>query len=191
MPAQSGGSGAYHTSGSRGKGTVRKKTESMALMAIMLALMLVLGFVESMIPLGVGIPGIKLGLANGVLLFALYMLGTKEAIVLMVLKVTVPLLYIPSYLQTIMYSAAGSILSMAAMLLLIRIRGISILGVSVSGAVMHNVGQVLMAMLILQTGSLLYYLSVLLVVGVITGILTGTAAKFVMQSMKNTGRRPD
>lgn len=170
---------------------MRKKTESMALMAIMLALMLVLGFIESMIPLGVGIPGIKLGLANGVLLFALYMLGTKEAIVLMVLKVTVPLLYIPSYLQTIMYSAAGSILSMAAMLLLIRIRGISILGVSVSGAVMHNVGQVLMAMLILQTGSLLYYLSVLLVVGVITGILTGTAARLIMKSLKKPGRRLD
>jgi heptaprenyl diphosphate synthase len=66
---------------------VRKRTENMALMAIMLALMLVLGFIESLIPLGVGIPGIKLGLANGVLLFALYMLGTKEALVLMVLKV--------------------------------------------------------------------------------------------------------
>jgi heptaprenyl diphosphate synthase len=80
---------------------------------------------------------------------------------------------------------------MAVMLLVKRIRGISILGVSIAGAVMHNVGQVLMAMLVLQTGSLLYYLSVLLVVGVITGILTGTAAKLVMQSMKKNGRRPD
>jgi heptaprenyl diphosphate synthase len=170
---------------------VKKRTEQTALLAVLLALVLVLGFIESLIPLGVGIPGIKLGLANGVLLFALYMLGTKEAIILMVLKITVPLLYIPSYLQTIMYSAAGSLLSMAAMLLVKRIRGISILGVSISGAVMHNVGQVLMAMLILQTGSLLYYLSVLLVVGVITGILTGTAAKLVMQSFKKPGRRPD
>jgi heptaprenyl diphosphate synthase len=170
---------------------VKKRTEQTALLAVLLALVLVLWFIESLIPLGVGIPGIKLGLANGVLLFALYMLGTKEAIILMVLKVTVPLLYIPSYLQTIMYSAAGSLLSMVVMLPVKRIRGISILGVSIAGAVMHNVGQVLMAMLILQTGSLLYYLSVLLVVGVITGILTGTAAKLVMQSMKKNGRRPD
>lgn len=169
---------------------MKKGTERMAMMAVLLALMLVLGYIESLIPLGVGIPGIKLGLANGVLLFALYMLGTKEALLLMVLKVMVPLLYIPSYLQTIMYSAAGSVLSMAAMLLVKRIRGISILGVSVTGAAMHNVGQVLMAMLILQTNSLFFYLSVLLVVGIITGILTGTAAKLVMQSLKKPGRRP-
>ena len=169
---------------------MRKQTERMALMAVLLALILVLSFIESLIPLGGGIPGIKLGLANGVLLFALYMLGTKEAIILMVLKVSVPLLYVPSYLQTIMYSAAGAVLSMASMLLVKQIRGISILGVSVTGAAMHNVGQVLMAMLILQTGSLLYYLSVLLVVGVVTGVLTGTAAKLVMKSLKMTGTNP-
>ena len=78
---------------------------------------------------------------------------------------------------------------MAAMLLLKRIRGISILGVSVTGAVMHNVGQVLMAMLILQTNSLLYYLSVLMVSGIVTGILTGTAARLVIQSMKQVPSR--
>ena len=168
---------------------MKKRTERLALMSILLALMLVLGFVESLIPLGVGVPGIKLGLANGVLLFALYMLGVKEALLLLVLKITVPVLYIPGYLQTILYSMAGSVLSMAAMLLIRRIKGISILGVSVAGAVMHNVGQVLMAMLILQTKSLLYYLSVLLVSGIITGILTGTAAKLVIQSMKRAPGR--
>jgi len=158
-------------------------------MSILLALMLVLGFVESLIPLGVGVPGIKLGLANGVLLFALYMLGVKEALVLLVLKITVPLLYIPGYLQTILYSMAGSVLSMAGMLLIRRIKGISILGVSIVGAAMHNVGQVLMAMLILQTNSLLYYLSVLMVSGIVTGILTGTAARLVIQSMKRVPGR--
>ncbi len=156
-------------------------------MSVLLALMLVLGYIESLIPLGVGIPGIKLGLANGVLLFALYMLSVKEALVLMILKVTVPLLYIPGYMQTIMYSMAGSFLSMAAMLLVKHIRGISMLGVSVVGAAMHNVGQVLMAMLILQTESLLYYLSVLLVAGIITGFLTGTAARLVIRSLKKPG----
>ena len=161
----------------------------MALMSILLALMLVLGFVESLIPLGVGVPGIKLGLANGVLLFALYILGVKEALILLVLKVTVPMLYIPGYLQTILYSMAGSVLSMAGMLLIRRIKGISILGVSVVGAAMHNVGQVLMAMLILQTSSLLYYLSVLMVSGIVTGILTGTAARLVIQSMKRVPGR--
>ena len=158
-------------------------------MAVMLSMMLVLGFVESLIPLSVGVPGIKLGLANGVLLFALYMLGVKEALILLALKVTVPLLYQPGYLLTILYSAAGSVLSMSGLLLIKRIHGISILGVSVVGAVMHNVGQVLMAMLILQTPSMLSYLSVLMVTGVITGILTGTAARMVMQSMKRVPRR--
>ncbi len=158
-------------------------------MSILLALMLVLGFVESLIPLGVGVPGIKLGLANGVLLFAMYILGVKEALILLVLKVTVPMLYIPGYLQTILYSMAGSVLSMAGMLLIRRIKGISILGVSVVGAAMHNVGQVLMAMLILQTSSLLYYLSVLMVSGIVTGILTGTAARLVIQSMKRVPGR--
>ncbi len=163
---------------------MRKKTEQLALMAVLLALILILGIVESFIPLGAGIPGIKLGLSNAVLLFAIYMLGVKEALILMALKVTVPLLYMPSYLQTILYSAAGSVLSMLFMLLVRRIPGMSVLGVSVTGAVLHNVGQILMAMLILQTESLLYYLSILVVVGIVTGILTGTAAKLVMQHLK-------
>jgi heptaprenyl diphosphate synthase len=83
--------------------------------------------------------------------------------------------------NAMMYSLAGGVLSMAAMLLVRRIPGTGILGVSVSGAAMHNVGQVAMAMLILHTPKLVYYMAVLVAIGVVTGVLTGVVAQSVLR----------
>lgn len=154
----------------------RKQAQRIALCGMLLALMLVLGFVESQIPVAVGIPGVKLGLSNGVLIFAVYMLNIPTAFVLMGLKVLLSgfLFGSPS---AMMYALAGGVLSLTVMCLLSRIKGLSPVVVSMMGGLSHNVGQVALAMIVLQTPKLLYYMAILMAVGLLTGLLTGLAAK--------------
>lgn len=154
----------------------RKQAQRIALCGMLLALMLVLGFVESQIPVAVGIHGVKLGLSNGVLIFAVYMLNIPTAFVLMGLKVLLSgfLFGSPS---AMMYALAGGVLSLTVMCLLSRIKGLSPVVVSMMGGLSHNVGQVALAMVVLQTPKLLYYMAILMAVGLLTGLLTGLAAK--------------
>lgn len=138
-----------------------------------IAVMLVLGYIESLFSLG-PIPGIKLGLANSVLLLSLYWLGIPISSQLMLAKVLLSGLLFGN-LQTIQYSLAGGALSLLGMILMIyAVRGVSPVGAGIIGGVLHNVGQVLMAMLVLQTASLLYYMAILVLVGAVMGGITGT-----------------
>ncbi|MEG0126915.1 MAG: Gx transporter family protein [Clostridia bacterium] len=159
----------------------RKQTERIALCGMLLSLMLILGYVESQIPIAVGVPGIKLGLSNGVLIFAVYMLSIPLAFLLMVLLSAI----LFGGVGTIPYALAGGVLSLLSMSLLSRIRGVSPVVVSVVGGLMHNVGQVGMAMLILGTPMLWSYLAILMPVGMFTGAATGIAAVGVMHHLSN------
>ncbi|MBR0219002.1 MAG: Gx transporter family protein [Clostridia bacterium] len=161
----------------------RERTRRVALCGLLIAMMLVLGFVESRIPINAGIPGIKLGLSNGVLIFAVYMLDLPTAWMLMVLKVTLSGLLFGGF-NTIMYALAGGVLSMVCMSLLSRVKGMHPITVSMAGGVAHNVGQVALAMVILQTPQLLYYMAVLMLVGLACGALTGVVASSVMKHLK-------
>ena len=161
----------------------RERTRRVALCGLLIAMMLVLGFVESRIPINVGIPGIKLGLSNGVLIFAVYMLDIPTAWMLMALKVTLSGLLFGGF-NTIMYALAGGELSMLCMSLLSRVKGMHPITVSMVGGVMHNVGQVAMAMIVLQTPQLLFYMAVLMLVGLACGALTGIVAFSVVGHMK-------
>jgi heptaprenyl diphosphate synthase len=161
----------------------RERTRRIALCGLLIAMMLVLGFVESRIPINAGIPGIKLGLSNGVLIFAVYMLDIPTAWLLMVLKVMLSGLLFGGF-NTIMYALAGGVLSMLAMTLLSKVRGMHPITVSMVGGVMHNVGQVALAMILLHTQQLLYYMAVLILVGLICGALTGIVASSVMKHLK-------
>ena len=163
----------------------RKRAWRVALSGMLLALMLVLGLVESMIPVTAGVPGIKLGLSNGVLIFAVYMLNIPTAWVLMLLKVTLASLMYAGF-GAFPYALAGGVLSLAAMTILSRVKGMHPVTVSMVGGVAHNVGQVAMAMLMLSTSRLLYYMAVLMIVGLATGALTGICAHLVMKYMKHT-----
>ncbi len=158
---------------------MHRKTQRVALMGLLLSLMLILGFVESRLPVP-GLPGVKLGLSNGVLLFALYMLDIPAALLLMVLKILLSgfLFGNPS---SMMYAAAGGILSLAGMILLSRSDSFSPVAVSMTGGLLHNVGQVGLAMIILQTPGLLVYMAILMAVGMVTGLATGLCAKAVIQ----------
>ena len=160
-----------------------RKAQSIALSGLLTSLMLVFGFIERQFPLPVPVPGIKLGLANSVLLYALYMLGIRQSIVLMLLKALMSWL-IYMNLSAMLYSFAGGVLSLTAMILISRMKGVSVIGVSALGAVFFNVGQILMAAWILGTPQLIVtYLPVLMVSGVLTGILTGVIARLVMKHL--------
>ena len=161
-----------------------KKVQQVALSGLLTSLMLVFGFIERQFPLPVPVPGIKLGLANSVLLYALYMLGIRQSVVLMLLKSLMSWL-IYMNLSAMLYSFAGGVLSVAAMILVSRMKGVSPIGVSALGAVFFNIGQILMAAWVLGTPQLIVtYLPVLMVSGVLTGILTGVMARLVMKHLR-------
>ena len=164
-----------------------KQTRRIAICGMLLALMLVLGFVESQLPVAASVPGIKLGLSNGVLIFAVYMLNVPTGFLLMGLKVLLSGLMFGSP-SAMMYAFAGGLLSMIVMSLLSRMKGLSPVVVSMAGGVSHNVGQVAMAMMILQTPQLLYYMAVLMVAGLVTGMATGFAATGIIRRFQKENK---
>ena len=165
----------------------RFTVETIAQCGLLTAVMLVLGFIENLIPVAAGVPGIKLGLSNSVLLFALYMMDAPTAFVLMVLKVLLSGLLFGG-VSAMMYALAGGLLSMIGMILLKKLK-FNILTVSMTGAVLHNAGQVLLAMVILETSRLLYYMAILLFVGLACGAVTGIAARATINHMKKISRK--
>jgi len=156
-----------------------KKTNRLVLLAMLTAVAMILSYVESLLP-SVGIPGVKMGLANIAVIFALFRFGWKEAAALSLVRVVLVSLLFGS-VGAMLYSLAGAVLSLAVMALLRRIDRFSTVGVSVAGGVAHNAGQILMAMLILQTKQLLGYLPVLAVSGIAGGVLTGLAAALLIR----------
>lgn len=163
----------------------RFSTRQMALCSMLLTLMLVLSWEESLFPPLMGIPGIKLGLSNGVLIFAVYMLSLPTAWVLMLLKVLLSALFLGS-VAALPYALAGGVLSLLFMSLLSRVRWIHPITVSIVGGIMHNAGQILMAMIVLHTMQLMYYMAVLMLSGILFGALTGISATLVMKHLKKS-----
>lgn len=169
---------------------MRKKrftVQTVAQCGLLTAMMLVLGFIESLLPVAAGVPGIKLGLSNGVLLFALYMMAAPTAFTLMLLKVILSGLLFGG-VSAMMYALAGGVCSMLGMILLKKLK-FNLITVSMVGAVLHNLGQVLLAMIILETDQLIYYMAILLLVGLACGAVTGVAAKATIGHMKKLGKR--
>lgn len=162
---------------------------TVARLGLLTAVALVLGYVEHLIPV-TAIPGIKLGLANTVLLYALYLLDVPSAILLMILKVGLGGLFYGGF-SAMLYSLAGGILSLFIMILVKKARGVSVIGVSVCGAAAHNAGQILVACAVVGVRAALAYLPLLLVAAVITGALTGVIAKYVFHNFapKSVGAR--
>jgi heptaprenyl diphosphate synthase len=156
-------------------------TKKLALSAVLVAVMLVLGYLESLVPVS-SVPGIKLGLSNCVLLLSLYWLGVGVSFQMMVVK-SVLLGLLMGNPVMIVYSLAGGALSLTVMSLLAGRRGVSPVGAGIAGGVTHNVGQILVAMLILHTPSLVYYLAVLMPVGAGMGLLTGSVATILMRTV--------
>lgn len=143
-----------------------------AFCGLVLALALIAGYVESLIPVAVAIPGIKLGTANSVILILLYMVGVKEAFIVNISRVVLSGFLFGS-MSSILYSLSGAIVSLLIMTMLKKTDRFSISGVSMAGGVFHNVGQLIMAAFVLETTAVWYYLPVLIISGCITGLLIG------------------
>lgn len=143
------------------------------------ALALIFSYVESLVPISFGIPGAKLGLSNLVTVFVLYHMGRKEALIISMTRICLSG-FMFGNLFGILYGLSGGILSYVAMLLCKTMQGFSIIGVSIAGGVFHNVGQVLMAIFVLESIQIIRYLPVLLLAGLITGCLIGLLSKEVL-----------
>ena len=143
-----------------------------AYLGLFCAVAIIFGYVESLIPVFAGVPGIKLGLANLSILFILERYSFKEAALVSVIRILV-IGFLFGNMFSIVYSLCGAALSLFVMSMLKKTKGISIPAISTAGAIAHNIGQLCIAMLIVENLSLLYYAPALLISGIITGLLIG------------------
>ena len=151
--------------------------------ALLVALAMVLSWLESIVPLSAAVPGMKLGLTNLVVVFALYRLSVRDAVTISLLRVLlVSMTFGNAY--SFAYSLAGAALSLTVMVLLKRSDQFSITGVSIAGGVCHNIGQILVAMAVLGTARLVWYLPALLVSGTAAGAAIGAAGGIVTERIK-------
>ncbi len=162
---------------------MKKKSQSVAFLGLCTALALILAYVEILVqPLIPSIPGIKMGLPNIIIVFLLYRKGAVSAMwVSLVRIILVSMLF--GNMMSFLYSLAGGALSLLVMVLIRRFNIMSEVGVSVAGGVTHNVGQILMAMLLLETAELGYYLVVLTFTGIISGMLIGLCGAVMIKKI--------
>lgn len=155
-----------------------------ALDGILVALAMIFSYIETFIPFNFGVPGIKLGLANLVVLLGLTFLPAVDVLLISLVRIFLSSLLFGN-VMSLWYSLAGGLLSFLCMWLLTKREGYSIIGISMVGGVMHNVGQVITAAIIVRTIQLTWYLPVLLVAGLVTGAVIGTLAKLLMPRVQN------
>ena len=162
------------------------KTKDIALCAVLTALALGLSVMESLIPVtaAIPIPGVKLGLANIVTVFALYELGAAPAVCILIARCLLGSLFAGNF-SALLYSLLGGVTAMLVMIVLKRCRRLSIYGVSIGGAAGHNVGQIAAAIIALGDTAVVGYLPVLLGVALITGTLTGFIAALLFRALGN------
>lgn len=162
-------------------------TKQLTLCALLTAMALALSYLENLFPLSLAIPipGVKLGLANIVTVFALYALGAGEALLILLARCFLGSLFAGN-MNALLFSLLGGLSAMGTMIGLSRLRGLSVYGVSTGGAAAHNCGQILAALLTLGSTAPLYYLPVLLAVSLLTGGLTGLASACLFQGLRHT-----
>ena len=161
----------------------RTKSEKAAFLGLMTALALILGYVESRIPFYPGIPGIRLGLANIVGCFVLYAAGFLPALLVSLVRVILISVLFGTPVS-MLYGLSGMILSLSLMALLKRCGRFSLIAVSAAGGAMHNLGQILMAVLLLGSSAVFYYLPVLLLFGELAGALTGLICHLLLNTLR-------
>lgn len=162
---------------------MKNNTRRLTTLAMMATFALIMSYVESKIPALVAIPGVKVGLANIVVIFVLYKFGLKEAVIISAIRVFIVSMLFGNPVSMI-YSLAGATLSLTVMFLLKKFTPLKEIAVSVSGGVMHNVGQIVVASIILDTNVVVYYLPFLILSGTIAGIAVGTAGALLIKRVK-------
>lgn len=160
------------------------KIRKIAFLGLSVTLAMILSFVESQIPVFTTIPGMKVGLPNLVMVFLLYRAGWKETVIVSLIRAFLAALLFGN-LQSLIFSISGAVLSLTGMILLKKTGLFSSIAVSVTGGVLHNVGQIIAACLWTGTVQIAYYLPALLVSGVCAGIAIGLIAGFLLKRLEN------
>lgn len=161
-----------------------------AYLGMFLALALICSYIESLIPFHFGIPGIKLGLTNIVVILIMYLVGAKEAFTVSVLRIfLVGFMFGNPF--SIFYSLGGGVLSFFVMYLIKKTKKFGVLPVSVAGGIFHNVGQLIVAAAVVENIHIFYYMPVLLVAGFLTGFLIGALAQEMIKRLKNGQTKTD
>ena len=155
-----------------------------AYFGVFTALALIFSYIETLVPISFGIPGVKLGLANLIIVIALYKIPLREVYVLSIVRVLLSGVLFGNYFS-IAYSLAGGLLSLTVMALLKKTGGFSVIGISIAGGVCHNIGQLVVAMIVVETFAMSYYMPMLLVAGLITGFLIGVVADQVLRRISD------
>lgn len=159
-----------------------KGTNRLAVLGLVTTLALILSYVESLIPVFVGIPGVKLGLGNLATVFLLYRYTLKDTILVVIVRVFISG-FMFGNLMSITFSLAGGLLSVVVMAALKRTQAFSVMGVSIVGGCMHNIGQLIIAAFVVSASALVYYVPALLISGVITGLLIGIGADILIKRL--------
>ncbi len=159
------------------------KTKELTLYALLISAAMILSYMESLLPVFAAVPGVKVGFANIAIIFALYKMGNKAAISISLLRIFLSSLLFAN-MFAMLYSIAGALLSLTTMILLKKTNKLSIITVSIVGAVMHNLGQIIVAVFVLQTKELMYYMAPLTLSGVCAGAVIGVAAGLVTERIK-------
>lgn len=157
-------------------------TKKVATYGMLIALAFIFSYIESLIPFNLGVPGIKLGLANIVILIALYLLGPKAAFFLSIVRVLLTAMTFGNMMM-LWFSIAGASMAFLTMFFMRKIKGFSMVGVSIAGGVAHNVGQIIVAMIVMSE-VMINYLFVLIIGGTITGMAIGIVGAVVYQKLK-------
>ena len=164
---------------------MNNKTKKIAILGVITSIALVLSYLESILPpIYAAIPGIKVGLPNIVIVFILYKYGLKEAVTVSALRVFIVALLFGN-VMTLAYSLAGAMLSIFAMALLKKLDKFSEVGVSIVGGVAHNLGQILVAVALLNSTLIGYYMIVLTITGTLAGVFVGLAGSLLIKRMNH------
>lgn len=161
----------------------RISTKKIALCGVLTALAMIFSYIESVIPVPIPVPGIKLGIANIAVITILYVLGVKEAIVINLLRIVLTSLLFGN-VNSFLFSISGASLSLTIMIIMKKLDFFSCIGVSVCGGVMHNIGQIIAAVFIMGSEAIVFYLPVLIVSGVFTGVVIGVVSGIVAKRVR-------
>lgn len=157
-------------------------TKKITIVALMAALALIFSYIEVLIPFNVGIPGIKLGIANLVIIVSLYYLGTGYGFIVNVVRILIAGLLFNGLFGAV-YSMAGALVSFAVMILLKRTKIFSVTGVSMAGGVAHNLGQIMVAAFLVSNIKVFVYFPILIISGVISGAVIGVLAYLILRKL--------
>ncbi len=159
-------------------------SKRLAMRGIMIPLAMILSYVESLIPFNYAVPGAKIGLANTVTILALIYLGPADAMMICTIRVILTSMLFGNAVRMV-YSLAGAFISVLVMSLFYRLKVFGIIGISIAGAVSHNIGQCIAAAILMQNKNVMTYLPFLLLYGVVSGLVTGILSSEIMKRLKD------